>query len=132
MSKTACLAVVAWLFSGAALAQNLENAPVPAAISLVKENGSLNFTDDNGLSLYVSDRDTAGHSSCEGPCASMWPPVAAPKDAHQLGDWTPVRRGDSSLQWAYKGKPVYTYKGDTGPGQTNGSGLGGVWHVLTP
>jgi predicted lipoprotein with Yx(FWY)xxD motif len=132
MCKTKCLAALVWLFSSAAFAQNLKDAPVPAAISLVQENGSLNFNDDNGQSLYVSDRDTADHSTCDGQCATMWPPVAAPKDSHQIGDWTPIRRSDNSLQWAYKGKPVYTYKGDTAPGQTKGAGLGGVWHVLTP
>jgi predicted lipoprotein with Yx(FWY)xxD motif len=34
-------------------------------------------------------------------------------------------------QLEYNGHPLYTYSGDTGPGQTNGEGIGGVWHVVT-
>jgi predicted lipoprotein with Yx(FWY)xxD motif len=116
----------------ATLAEDLRNAPVPAAISLVEENGALKFCDDEGRSLYVSDLDPAGRSVCVGPCAGQWPPVAAPPDAHQIGAWSPIRRPDGSLQWAYKGKPVYTYSGDTAAGQTHGAGVGGVWRLLVP
>jgi predicted lipoprotein with Yx(FWY)xxD motif len=35
-------------------------------------------------------------------------------------------------QVEYNGHPLYTYAGDTGPGQTTGEGAGGVWHVVTP
>ena len=132
MSKTAYAAILVCFFSSAALAQSLEDAPLPAAISLVKENGSLDFRDDNGQALYTSDRDSTGQSACDGACAKTWLPVTASADEHKIGDWTPIHRADNSFQWAYKGKPVYTYKGDTGPGQTNGAGLGGVWRVLKP
>lgn len=132
MSKLASAAVLIWLFISPALAGSLEDAPLPAAISLVRENGSLNFRDDNGQSLYTFDRDTSGHSACDGSCTTTWPPVAAPDGAHPIGDWTPVRRADNSLQWAYKDRPVYTYRGDVEPGQTNGDGAGGVWRLLRP
>jgi len=44
----------------AALAAGLQDAPVPAAISLVKDNGVLKFCDDDGHSLYggVESMDT--------------------------------------------------------------------------
>jgi predicted lipoprotein with Yx(FWY)xxD motif len=116
----------------AALTTSLLDAPLPAAISLVKDNGALKFCDDDGHSLYVYDRDPAGRSVCVGQCAREWPSVAAPPDAHQIGDWTPIRRTDGSLQWAYKGKPVYTFSGDTAAGQTNGAGRGAVWRLLAP
>jgi predicted lipoprotein with Yx(FWY)xxD motif len=132
MTKMWCVAALAWVFATPTLAQGLRDAPVPAAISLVEENGALKFRDDGGQSLYIYDRDPAGSSVCVGLCASEWPPVVAPQDAHPLGDWTPIRRTDGSLQWAYKGKPVYTYRGDTEAGQANGAERGGVWHVLAP
>ncbi len=116
----------------AALAANLRDAPLPAAISLVQENGGWKFCNDDGRSLYVSDLDPAGRSVCVGQCASQWPPIAAPQDAHQIGDWTPIRRPDGSWQWAYKGKPVYLFSGDTAAGQTHGAGLQGVWRLLVP
>jgi predicted lipoprotein with Yx(FWY)xxD motif len=132
MSRKLCVAALAWALSGAVLAQSLQDAPVPAAISLVQENGVLKLRDDDGHSLYVNDRDPVGRSVCVDQCASEWPPVVAPQDAHRIGDWTPVHRTDGSLQWAYKGKPVYTFRGDTTAGEANGAGKGGVWHVLAP
>jgi hypothetical protein len=39
----------------AALAAGLQDAPVPAAISLVKDNGVLKFCDDDGHSLRQDD-----------------------------------------------------------------------------
>jgi predicted lipoprotein with Yx(FWY)xxD motif len=116
----------------AALFAGIEDATVPEAISLVKDNGVLKFCDDDGHSLYVYDRDPAGRSVCVAQCAGRWPPVAAPQNARQIGDWTPIRRGDGSLQWAYKGRPVYTFSGDTATGQTNGAGQEGVWRLLVP
>jgi predicted lipoprotein with Yx(FWY)xxD motif len=115
-----------------AYSESLADAPLPAEISLVQENGVLKLRDDNGYSLYVFDRDPLGKSTCVGSCASEWPPVVAPQDAHRIGDWTPVHRTDGAMQWAYKGKPVYTYRGDTGAGQTNGAGKGGLWRLLAP
>ena len=123
MLKTLCVA---------ALASTLRDAPVPAAISLLEDNGMWKYCDDDGHSLYVYERDPAGSSVCTGQCASKWPPVAAPQDAHRIGDWIPIRRPDGTLQWAYKGKPVYTFSGDTAAGQTNGAGQGGVWRLLVP
>jgi hypothetical protein len=38
----------------------------------------------------------------------------------------------STLQNRVNSNPLYTYSGDTGPGQTTGEGVGGVWHVCTP
>lgn len=125
-------AVLFCLLSGAALAENIEDAPLPAAVSLVKESGSLKFTDDNGQSLYTFDKDAAGRSVCDSSCTIHWPPVTAPQGAHRIGDWTPIKRAGNSLQWAYKDKPVYTFSGDKEPGQTNGNNVGGVWHLLTP
>jgi predicted lipoprotein with Yx(FWY)xxD motif len=35
--------------------------------------------------------------------------------------------------WAYKGKPLYTFKKDTAPGDIHGDGfLNGAWHLATP
>jgi hypothetical protein len=38
------------------------------------------------------------------------------------------------VQATYNGHPLYTYKGDTAPGQAKGNGLniqGGLWHEVT-
>jgi predicted lipoprotein with Yx(FWY)xxD motif len=132
MSKILCIALLTWTLTSAAQAQSLQDAPLPVAISLIEENGAFKLRDGNGNSLYVLDRDPLGRSVCVGQCALEWPPVVAPQDAHRIGDWTPVHRTDGTMQWAYKGKPVYTFRGDTAAGQTNGAGRDGVWRLLAP
>ena len=50
------------------------------------------------------------------------------------GTLTTITRSGGSLQAAYDGHPLYTYVGDTAPGQAKGDGLnlsGGVWHEVT-
>jgi predicted lipoprotein with Yx(FWY)xxD motif len=72
------------------------------------------FIDAGGKPLYTFARDsTPGKSACNGGCASAWPPLAAAADAKADADWTVVTRDDGSKQWAYKGKPLYTYAKDT-------------------
>jgi predicted lipoprotein with Yx(FWY)xxD motif len=44
-------------------------------------------------------------------------------------------RGGGMMQVTYAGHPLYTYAGDSSPGQTNGEGLnqfGAEWYVLSP
>ena len=90
------------------------------------------FVNQDGLTLYTfkQDREQPGTSVCVDECAKMWPPVAAPADATPLGDWTTVQRPDESLQWAYKGQPVYIYVKDTHPGAIVGEKASGFWDVL--
>lgn len=85
----------------------------------------------NGRTLYVFDKDVAGSgkSACNGPCAANWPPLAAAAEAPAGGEWTTIRRDDGSLQWAYRGKPLYFWSKDTQPGQRSGDGFNQVWHV---
>jgi predicted lipoprotein with Yx(FWY)xxD motif len=45
-----------------------------------------------------------------------------------------ITRPDGTTQATYDGHPLYTYAGDTAPGQAKGNGLnvsGGVWHEVT-
>ncbi len=93
-------------------------------------NGMLVNT--SGMTLYTFDRDVAasGKSVCNGPCAALWPPAAAAGDAKAEGDFTIVVRDDGARQWAYKGKPVYTYGGDKKAGETTGDNFKDSWHVI--
>jgi predicted lipoprotein with Yx(FWY)xxD motif len=91
------------------------------------------FVDAKGMTLYTFDKDTDGKSACNGPCATNWPPLMATADAKPMVAWTVVTRDDGSKQWAYKGKPLYTWVKDTKPGDTTGDGfMNGVWHVAKP
>ena len=66
-------------------------------------------------------------------CTGMWPVVTAPDDAKPVGNWTIITRDDGSKQWAYKGKPLYTFAKDQKPGDITGDGfLNGAWHLAQP
>jgi predicted lipoprotein with Yx(FWY)xxD motif len=91
------------------------------------------LVDERGMTLYTFDKDAGGKSMCNGPCAENWPPLLASMDARPTGDMTIITRVDGRNMWAYKGKPLYAFKKDTAPGQTNGDGLlNGAWHMAKP
>jgi len=86
----------------------------------------------SGATVYTFDKDTvgSGKSACNGPCATLWPPVAAQAADAASGDWSIVTRDDGSKQWAYKGAPIYTFSKDAKPGDTTGDKFKDVWHVI--
>lgn len=61
-----------------------------------------------GYPLYVLNRE------CNGQCAVTFPPLTPALNAKPPSrEWTiRVREENGALQWAYKGKPVYTFSGD--------------------
>jgi predicted lipoprotein with Yx(FWY)xxD motif len=91
------------------------------------------LTSGQGMTLYTFDKDTSGKSACNGPCAANWPALAAAADAQPSGSYSVITRDDGSRQWAYKGRPLYTWVKDTKPGDITGDGfLNGAWHVAVP
>jgi predicted lipoprotein with Yx(FWY)xxD motif len=125
-SKTfAAIAALSFIFaSSAASAQTLKTTDTPKGKT---------YVDTKGMTLYTFDKDAGGKSMCNGPCADNWPPLAAADDAKPTADMTIVVRDDGKKMWAYKGKPLYTFKKDTAPGETNGDGfLNGAWHMAKP
>ena len=96
------------------------------------------LVDGTGRSLYLWHGDTGMRSNCSGACAGAWPPLitqGAPKAGHGVaaGKLGTTRRSDGSLQVTYAGHPLYTYIGDSGPGQTSGQGsdaFGAAWDVV--
>lgn len=90
------------------------------------------LVNSGGMTLYTFDKDIAGSgkSTCNGPCAALWPPAAAAADAQPEGELNIIIRDDGSRQWAYKGKPVYTYAADKKPGDATGDNFKDVWHII--
>jgi predicted lipoprotein with Yx(FWY)xxD motif len=106
---------------------------MPAGVKVEKTALESVLADSKGMTLYTFDKDaTPGKSACNGQCAKNWPPLAAKANAKPMGDWTVVTRDDGSKQWAYKGKPLYTWVKDSKPGDTSGEGVNNVWHVAKP
>ena len=87
------------------------------------------------LTLYTFDNDVAGsgRSVCNAPCTGLFPPFLAKKGDKASGDASIITRDDGTMQWAYKGKPLYRWVYDEKPGDKKGDGVNhGTWHVATP
>ena len=93
------------------------------------------LTNAKGFTLYSFAPDTPTASKCYGSCAAYWPPVTGTAAAGSglPGKVTTIKRTDGSLQVTYNGHPLYTYIGDSAPGQARGNNLnlnGGLWHEV--
>ena len=118
--------VAAVLCAGMALAQMAPTKTGDSAKGKV-------LTDAKGMTLYTFDKDADGKSACNGPCATNWPPLMASASDKAEGSYTVIKRDDGAMQWAYKGKPLYTWIKDTKPGDVTGDGFNnGVWHIAQP
>ncbi|MGW0904910.1 hypothetical protein [Streptomyces sp. NPDC002853] len=103
------------------------------ALDPVVVNGS-------GFTLYRFDKDTASpsKSTCNGACATTWPPVLVDRgskifvDGVRASDVGVVRRDDGTRQVTVGGWPVYRFSKDLKPGDTNGQGVGGTWFGVQP
>jgi predicted lipoprotein with Yx(FWY)xxD motif len=117
------------------------NSPGGAASATVEtHSGPLGtyLTDGAGKSLYLFESDTATKSTCNGACVAYWPPLTGTPHAMggvAAGKLTTITRSDGSKQVAYAGHPLYYFKEDSSPGDTNGQGssnFGAKWYLLTP
>jgi predicted lipoprotein with Yx(FWY)xxD motif len=104
-------------------------------VKTAKIGGATVLTNAKGHTLYTFALDTTGKSNCNGTCAHYWPPLhgAATAGPGVTGKLGTIKRADGSTQVTYNGHPVYTYIGDTAPGQAHGNGLklsGGIWHEV--
>jgi predicted lipoprotein with Yx(FWY)xxD motif len=91
------------------------------------------LTNAQGFTLYSFAPDAPAVSECYGSCAAYWPPVTGPAAASPgvPGRIGTIRRTDGTQQLTYNGHLLYTYIGDTAPGQARGNNLnlnGGLWH----
>lgn len=91
-----------------------------------------------GATLYRFDKDAAKppKATCNGACASTWPPLLAGGgsptvtgvDQALVGA---VAREDGTRQVTLNGWPLYRFSKDTA-GATKGEGVGGTWHAIAP
>ena len=92
------------------------------------------LTDAQGMTLYYFTPDTKTTSACTGGCASAWPPLLITGKSGSTttlpGTLTVVTNANGN-QEQYQGHFLYTYGGDSAPGQTNGEGISGKWFVAT-
>ncbi len=107
-----------------------------SALMTATVNGTKVLTNSKGFTLYWFAPDTSTTSKCNGSCATYWPPVKGPATAGAgvTGTLGTITRSDGTKQATYDGHPLYTYVGDTAPGQAKGNALklsGGLWYEMT-
>jgi predicted lipoprotein with Yx(FWY)xxD motif len=138
----AALAAAALVLFGVALAG--ASAPTAATgtaagtstgLKITTIGGATVLTNAKGFTLYSFAPDTPTTSKCYGSCAAYWPPVTGTTAAGQglPGRIGTITRTGGSHQLTYNGHPLYTYIGDTAPGQARGNNLnlnGGLWHEV--
>jgi predicted lipoprotein with Yx(FWY)xxD motif len=104
---------------------------IKTATMSVKGKSITALVNNQGMTLYYNTSDTAS-SVCSGGCASAWPPVVStsvPSPVSALPGTLSLLTDANGSQVTYNGHPLYTYSGDSAPGQVNGDGVGGVWFV---
>jgi predicted lipoprotein with Yx(FWY)xxD motif len=105
-----------------------------AALKTAKVGSVTVLTNAKGLTVYTFAADSPGKSNCYGDCAAYWPPVTGTPSAPGIpGTFSTTTRTDGTKQITWNGHPLYTYVGDSAPGQAHGNNLnlnGGVWHEI--
>jgi predicted lipoprotein with Yx(FWY)xxD motif len=136
-TTAAALAVAALVLLGVAVAG--ASPPAPAGTGTGLKTTTIGettvLTNARGFTLYWFVPDTPTTSKCYGSCAAYWPPVtgtaaASPGLPGRIGT---ITRTGGSRQLSYNGHPLYTYIGDSAPGQAKGNNLnlnGGLWHEV--
>jgi len=136
------VAIVAAGLLGGALAgagggYTAPTTPVAGGATLTTQTigGAKVLTNAQGRTLYTFAPDHKGMSTCYGSCAQYWPPQPGPAHAESgiTGTFGTIHRTDGTTQETYNGLPLYTYIGDTGPGQAHGNNVnlnGGLWHQV--
>jgi predicted lipoprotein with Yx(FWY)xxD motif len=128
------------VLAAAVLAAAVASAAGPAtatagSLRTATIGGAHVLTNSRGFTLYWFAPDTPTTSKCYGGCAAYWPPLKGPARATGIsGKFGTIKRTDGTMQVTYNGHPLYTYIGDSGPGQAHGNNLninGGLWHEVT-
>jgi predicted lipoprotein with Yx(FWY)xxD motif len=142
-AAVAVATVAAFAVLGGSVATANGGSPVPATaggstqLRTTTIGGVAVLTNGSGRTLYWFAPDTPDHSVCYGTCAAYWPPVTGSPTAGPgvtLSKVGTIVRTDGAVQVTYDGRPLYTYIGDTGPGQASGNNInlnGGFWHEVT-
>ena len=102
------------------------------------------LVNSKGQTLYMLTSEKGGKITCtdDNGCTKVWPDTELPKGATSAAAGSgiqtsllgTVKNSAGDLYVTYHGWPLYTYTGDSGPGQANGEGItafGGTWYALS-
>jgi predicted lipoprotein with Yx(FWY)xxD motif len=102
------------------------------------------LVNSSGMTIYTpkTPAEVNGNIKCTGPCLSFWFPVTAssadPAASSLPGKLGTIRLHGGKTQLTYNGRPLYTFRLDTSPGQAHGNnytdsfnGTTFTWQVVT-
>jgi predicted lipoprotein with Yx(FWY)xxD motif len=138
MSRGAVIALIVVLVAGATSVQ-----AATRKLSLKSESvsslGSSVLAAPSGRTLYRLSPETARHVLCGTPCLKFWKPLTVRSKSTSVklpagigGKIGFLARG-KRFQVTLKGRPLYTFVGDSAAGQASGQNIksfGGTWFVL--
>ncbi len=90
----------------------------------------------NGHTLYSLSVERRGRFVCtrRSGCLALWKPLLVPRGGSVVGPVKlgSIKRPDGGRQVTYRGRPLYTFTQDRGPGKANGEGFKdvGTWHAV--
>lgn len=110
-----------------------------ASVALANSNLGKILVDGKGRTLYLFEADQGTASTCDGACASAWPPLTTAGrpiagSGVSASKLATAKRSDGTTAVTYNGHPLYTFAGDSAPGQATGQGsdgFGAEWYVLS-
>jgi predicted lipoprotein with Yx(FWY)xxD motif len=87
-------------------------ANVPPSFKVAQMTTGRMLVNFEGYAVYTSDNDGVNQSNCDAACLRDWKPVTAPETAQSQDEWTVIERSPGIRQWAFRGKPLYTFIAD--------------------
>jgi predicted lipoprotein with Yx(FWY)xxD motif len=92
----------------------------------------------NGHTLYSLSAEKKGKFVCtqSSGCLTLWKPLLVPIGGSVIGPANvklgSIKRPEGGRQATYRGRPLYTFVEDHGPGKANGEGFKdvGTWHAV--
>jgi predicted lipoprotein with Yx(FWY)xxD motif len=143
MKRTYVFLAIALASAASAATVSSAQGSLPAAHSSRAATVSLRHTNlgsilvsSSGRTLYEFTKDHSGKNSCAAisGCSEAWPSLTTSgRPTAGSGIKASLLSSTSGHQVTYTGHPLYTYSGDSGPGETSYVGVkqfGGAWYAL--
>jgi predicted lipoprotein with Yx(FWY)xxD motif len=136
VTLTVTLGMIGFLAAGSVASSATQSN---RTVSLRKANLGLILVNARGHTLYLFAKDRNAKSSCNGGCATFWPPLLSRGKPTAGSGVKPsllgtTRRSNGSMQVTYNKHPLYTYALDKQAGQTKGEGnslFGAKWWAVS-
>ncbi len=114
--------------------------------SVATDLGLILRASEDNRTLYTSDDDPNGLSTCTASCALTWQPLLANDQQQEelageqavaepfslLAGLSIITRPEGTSQWAFNGAPLYQFIDDLAAGDVNGQGVDDIWYVARP